>query len=49
MSVFICMYVYIYILLSDKVISDISCGGIIAYAGEWHDKVPGLMGIKWEE
>jgi len=24
-------------------------GGMITYASEWHGKVHGLMGIKWEE
>jgi len=30
--------------LSDKVVRDHSCGGMISYAGEWHDEVLGLMG-----
>ncbi len=38
------MYVYVSMSLSDKVLKDHSCGGMIAYAGEWHDKVPSLMG-----
>lgn len=39
----ICIYVYVCILLSDMVIRSHSCGGMISYAGEWHEGAPGLM------
>lgn len=42
MSMFVCIHAYM--SLSAKVVRDHSCGGMIAYAGEWHDEVPGLMG-----
>jgi len=29
--------------LSDRVVKDLFCGGMIAYAGEWHEEVPSLM------
>jgi len=35
------MYIYLCILLSDRVIRDHSCGGMITYAGERHEEVPG--------
>ena len=40
------MYVCIHVSmsLSNKVARDNSCGGMIAYVGEWHDEVLGLMG-----
>ena len=51
MLTFMYMYIFIYVSLSlsNRVVRDHSCGGMIAYAGEWHDEVPSLMGIKWEE
>jgi len=30
--------------LSDRVIRDHSYGGMISYAGEWHENILGLMG-----
>jgi len=36
------MYVCIYVL-SERVVRDHSCGGMIAYAGECHDEIPSLM------
>ena len=47
MLMFICMYVCM--SLSDRVIRNHSCGGMITYAGEWHEEIPGSRGIKWEE
>lgn len=46
MLFFMYMYVYIHVSmsLSDKVVRDHSYGGMIAYAGEWYDEVPSLMG-----
>ena len=35
------MYMYVCIMLSKRVIKDHSCGGIVAYAGEWHEEVLG--------
>lgn len=48
---FMYMYVCIHVSMSlpDRVVRDDSYGGMIAYAFEWHDEVPGLMGIKWGE
>jgi len=45
------MYVCVHVStsLSDRVIRNHACEGVIAYGGEWHDKVIGLMGINWEE
>ena len=36
------MHVCVYASMSlyDKVFKDHSCGGMIAYAGEWHEEVP---------
>jgi len=46
-----CLYVYMYVCMSlfDRVTRDHSRGGMIAYVGEWHEKVPSSWGIKWEE
>lgn len=43
-SIFIYIYTYVCMLLSDRVVRNHSCGEMIAYAGEWHDEVPGLIG-----
>ena len=42
------MYVGIHVsmLLSDRVVKDHSCGGMISYAGERHEEVPGLTRIQ---
>lgn len=48
MLIFICIYVYVCMLVSDRVVKNHSRGGMIAYAGEWHEEVPGLWGIKWQ-
>ena len=42
------MYACIYVIVR-QVIRNHSHGGMTAYAGDRHDEVPGLMGIKWEE
>ena len=34
---------YVCMLLSDMVNMDHSCGGMIAYACEWHEEVPSVM------
>lgn len=34
---------YLCMLLSHRVVRDHSWGGMISYAGEWHDEVPGFM------
>ena len=39
MIMFIYMYVCIYVLF-DRVFRVHSCGGLIAYVGEWHEEVP---------
>ena len=46
-----CLYVYMYVcmLMSNRVVRDHSFGGMIAYASEWHEEVLGLLGIKWEK
>ena len=38
-----CLYVcmHVHILLSDRVVRDHDYGGMIAYAGEWHEEVLG--------
>ena len=44
MSMLMFIYVCIYVSMSlfDRVIKDRPCGGMIAYAGEWHEEVHGL-------
>ena len=37
--IYVCMYVSM--SLSDRVIRNFPCGGMIAYVGEWHEEVPG--------
>ena len=41
MVMFMYMYLCIYVSmsLSDKVVKDHYCGGMISYACEWHDEV----------
>ena len=34
---FLCYFMYVWILLSDRVVRDHSCVGMIAYIGEWHE------------
>ena len=34
---------YVCMSLSDRVIKNHPCEGMIAYAGEWHEEVLGLM------
>ena len=41
MLMIICIYVCM--SLSNRVSMDHSCGGMISYAGEWHDEVPDFM------
>ncbi len=36
------VYVSMYLSLYDRVVRDHSCGGMISYAGEWHDEVPNM-------
>ena len=48
MLIFICIYMYVCMFFSDRVIKNHSCGGMIAYAREWHEEVHGLWGIKWK-
>jgi len=45
MLIFMYMYLsnYVSMPLSNRVVKDHSCGGIIAYASEWHEEVPNLM------
>jgi len=45
------MYVCVHVSMSrsNRVIRNHSCGGMIAYIGKWHEEVPSLSGIKWEE
>ena len=47
MIIYACMYVSM--SQSDRVVRDCSCGGIISYAGEWHEEIPSSWGFKWEE
>ena len=51
MLMFMYMYVYIHVSMSlfDRVVRDHYCGGMIGYAGECHDEVLSIMGIKWGE
>ena len=44
MSIYVCVYVCMYVCmsLSDTVIRNYPCGGMITYVGEWHEEVPGL-------
>lgn len=34
------MFIYMYVSMSlfDRVVRDHSCGGMIAYSGEWHER-----------
>ena len=41
-NVYIYVYIYVFMSLSHRVIRDYSSGGMIAYAGEWHEEVLGL-------
>jgi len=34
---------YVCMSLFEKVVRDRSCQGMIGYASEWHEEVPGLM------
>jgi len=36
------MFIYIYMSLSNRVVKDHSCGGMIASASEWHEEVLSL-------
>ena len=47
MIIYVCMYVSM--VLSDRVIRDHPCGGMIAYAGERHEEILGSWEINWEE
>jgi len=38
MIIYVCIYVSI--SLFDRVVRDRSCGGMISYAGEWHEEIP---------
>ena len=42
---FMLMFIYMYVsmLVSNRVIMDHSCGRMISYVGEWHEEVPDLM------
>ena len=42
MIIYLCIYVSM--SLPDRVVRDRLCGGMISYAGEWHEEIPGLMG-----
>jgi len=36
----LCMYICI-LSLSDRVVRDCSCGGMISCVSEWHEEIPG--------
>jgi len=37
------------VLLSHEFTKDHACGGMIAYAGEWHEEVPSIISNQVEE
>ena len=43
-NVYIYVCIYVSMSLSRRVVKDHSCGGMIAYAGEWHEEILGFMG-----
>ena len=42
MIMFICICVCVCVLLFNRVIRNHSCGGMISYASEFHEELPGL-------
>jgi len=46
MIIYVCMYATM--SLFDRVVKDFSSGGMISYACEWHEEIPGSCGIKWK-
>jgi len=40
MIIYANVYIYVSMSLSNRVIRNCSCGGMIAYVGEWHEDIP---------